>query len=535
MTEDTEPKPGKKARKLAASLAPVAETVGASVLEGDRLAPRIDTRGKISAIARQCGQLLRNTPLFLRGPFLVTVDEDTGTAEPMDATRFVTWAETFAEFGQHSGSGDEARFVAKSISSEFAEKILRADQFRRELRPLRGVHDVPLPTWANAERTAVRLLPPGYDEETGIFTAPAFTYRTDLPANEAWNFLLETFGDFPFAEGKPLEKNRSFAVLMAASFSIFARLLVLDCLRPAFVFLANQAGSGKTLLARLALAPVFGPVAVESFPTGEEERGKSLTTLVAEGRAYAFYDNVKGHLSSAELEGFLTSPSRTGRILGQSATVTAPNLATVFVSGNQLSLSSDLKRRVLVADLFCAREATEREFSSPITDSWPASPETRARFLAALWSLVNHWQAQGCPRLEGKPLPSFETFSAIIGGLVTTANFANPIAPPETLMDESEQAWKLVLRALADAVPTGTTKDYTSDEAMKQAEELGVLDLLTAGGRDERKTFGKRIKPWKGRRFLDNSGREFEFGNGRNRSSLGAVYPVTVFAKGAKA
>lgn len=529
MKED--PKKPKKARQLAAQLAPAAETVGATVLEGDRLAPQIDTRGVVSGIARQCGQLLRSTPLFLRSGGLVTVDEESGATEPMDATRFVTWAETYLVFGQHSGNGDEVRFVPKSISGELAAKILAADNFRRELRPLRGVHDVALPTWTDETKTDVRLLPPGYDEGTGIFTAPAFDYPTDLPPTDAWNFFFETYAQFPFAEGKPLQKNRSFAVQMAAHFTIFARLLFMDCLRPAFVFLANQSGSGKTLLARLALAPVFGPVAVESFPKGEEERGKLLTTLVAEGRPYAFYDNVKGHLSSAELEGFLTTPQRTGRILGQSATVTAPNLATVFVSGNQLSLSADLQRRILVCDLFCASEATEREFDSPITDSWPSSPETRSRFLAALWALMRHWQVQGCPRLEGRPLPSFESYSSIIGGLVQSLALANPIAPAETLMDEAEQAWKILLKALADPVLPGSTKDYTGDEAMEKAEELGILDILTAGGRDERKTFGQRIKRWKGRRFLDNSGREFEFGNGRSRNNLGAVYPVRVLPK----
>lgn len=211
--------------------------------------------------------------------------------------------------------------------------------------------------------------------------------------------------------------------------------------------------------------------------------------------------------------------------------MTAQNLATVFVSGNQLSLSADLKRRVLVCDLFCAREATERDFKKPIADSWPSNPETRARFLAALWSLVNHWQAQRCPRLEERPLPSFETFSAIIGRLVTTANFANPNAPPENQMDEAEQAWKLLLRALADAVPTGSSRDYTREEAMTQATEIGFLDLLTIGAKDDKKAFGQRIAKWKGRRFLDISGREFKFGNGRSRNSLGALYPVIVFAE----
>lgn len=530
MTEPKQPAKGKQARQLATSLAPVAQAVGATVLEGDRLAPQLDTRDPvISKIARQCGQLLRMTPLFLRGNFLVTVDEETGRTDHMDPTRFVSWAETYLSFGQYSGSGNEQSFKQKSISTDLASKILAADPFRRELRPLRGVHDVSLPTWANAEKTAVRLLPAGYDEESGIFTAPAFEYSSDMPPDEAWNFFLELYSQFPFSEGKPLEKNRSFGVQMAASFSAFGRLLLMDCLRPGFVYLANQSGSGKTLLARLALAPVFGPVAVESFPRGEEERGKQLTTLVAEGRSFAFFDNVKGHLSSAELEGFLTTPQRTGRILGQSVTVTAPNLATVFISGNQLSLSADLKRRVLVCDLFCEYEATEREFSSPITDTWPSRRETRARFLSALWSLMNHWQAQGCPRLTERLLPSFETFSAIVGGLVTTANFANPIEAPETQMDETEQAWRLIIQALADAVTTGTTSPCTAEDVMNQADSMGFLDLITAGASADRRTIGQRIKPWLGRRFRDNNGREFEFG--KKRIGKGMLYPLTVFAK----
>jgi len=314
---------------------------------------------------------------------------------------------------------------------------------------------------------------------------------------------------------------------MAAHFTAFGRLLLMDVFRPAFVYLANQPGSGKTLLARLAIAPVFGPVAVETFPRSEEEQKKQLVTLVLEGRTYAFFDNVKGYLSSEPLEQFLTAERITGRILGASKNMTGPNLAIVFISGNDLRLSADMKRRSLVCDLFCAHEATERQISSPISDTWPSRRETRSRFLSALWSLMNHWQAQGCPRLTERLLPSFESFSAIVGGLVTTANFANPIEAPETQMDETGQAWRLLLQALADRVPTGSTHDYPVDDAMKVAEELGVLDTLTAGGRDERKTFGQRIRQWRGRRFLDNQGREFEFGKKRNGN--GALYPVTVF------
>lgn len=512
---------------MAVDLAPVAAAVGAAIVDEDRLAPKLDIRDpQVSRLGRHIGQILRRTPLFVRGNDLVTVDEETGELRMMEPARFISWAEDWVSFGRWEGD----TFKPKSITKELATNILKSDQFWKELRPLRGVHDVRLPSWADAKRTAIRLLPSGYDDETGIFTAPALDYQTDLLPDDGRKFLLETYRDFPFAEGGPLEKNRSFAVLMAAHFAAFARLLLVDCLRPAFVFLANQAGSGKTLLARMALAPVFGPVAIEGFPKDETERHKQLTTLAAEARAYAFYDNVKGHLSSAMLEGFLTSPQWTGRILGHSATITAPNLATVFVSGNQLSLSADLKRRCLVCDLFEAGEATEREFANPITDAWPSESETRARFLAALWSLLEYWTSSKCKRAETGLLPTFETFSGIVGGLVTFCQFANPLAAPEAMMDEQEQAWRLLLQAMAEKVETGRTKEFTSDECLDMArDELEILDLLTLGAKDERKAFGQRIKSWLGRRMADRQGREFQFGH--RRGALGVRYPVQVFGK----
>ena len=136
----------------------------------------------------------------------------------------------------------------KSISAELAAKILRSNQFRRELRPLAAVHDVRLPTWTDEKQTSVRLLDAGYDEATGIYTAPAFDYPTDMPVTDAWDFLRTVYRDFPFGEGGDPEKNRSFAVQIAAHITVFGRLLFADALRPGFVYLGNQQGHVLTLV-----------------------------------------------------------------------------------------------------------------------------------------------------------------------------------------------------------------------------------------------------------------------------------------------
>lgn len=534
----SEPEDQKKQnpKSLASALSPVAETVGVSSISEDRISPQIDTRLPVSGIARQCGQLLRKTPLFLQSDRLVIVDEQTGECESMNATLFVSWAEEHLSFGHYQGEGEGRRFAVKSISTELASKILEAKQFRRELRPLRGVHDVALPTWANPEKTAVRLLPAGYDEETATFTAPAFAYDTEMHPEDAVTFLRDVYGQFPFDDSdgrKQIEKNRSFAVQIAAHLTAFGRLLFTDCLRPGFVFLANQSGSGKTLLARMALAPVFGTVAPSALSRDENELDKRLTTWTQEGKKYLFFDNVKGgRVSSAALELFLTSPEWEGRTLSKNETGGGKNQALVILTGNDVTLSTDLKRRTLLCELFVVGEGLERKFKNPITDRWVADPETRARFLSALWSLVNNWQTAKCPRLKEGLLPSFETFSGIIGGMVVANGFANPLETPATQMDESEQAWRQLLRVLADSVETGTTYEYRVSECIDKAEEEGLLEIIIPPKGEPNRLFGNRAKQWKGRQFQDNRGRTFEFG--KRRDGKGAIYPVTVFPPAGK-
>lgn len=47
--------------------------------------------------------------------------------------------------------------------------------------------------------------------------------------------------------------------------------------------------------------------------------------------------------------------------------------------------------------------------------------------LMALWSLVWHWNEQGCPSVcSASAMPSFEGFSEVVGSIVMTAGFISP-------------------------------------------------------------------------------------------------------------
>lgn len=486
--------------------------------------PVVDPRAPIGILAAELGRCLRKGNIFRRGGDVVTVDEATGAVDLVTPVAFPSMAEESVVFARTDGE----RFTVTSVSAELSAKVLAARQFKRELRELRGVNTVALPVWANAEQTAIRFLEPGYDDSTGFFTIDTLPYDRDGCPDTARRWLMEVYAEFPWGEGGALEENRSFGVHMAAHFAVYARLLLLSGPRPAFLYNANQPGSGKTMLAKMALAPVFGPVAGQSMPKDEAELGKQLATAAMEGRPYLFFDNIAARLSSAALENFLTSPLVSGRVLSQSRGFTAPNMAQLFLTANSATTSPDMARRVLAVDLFCRVEAVSRKFARLITEAWLFRDETRREFLEAMAVLTRFWSEQGCPRSTGHTLASFEDFSAIVGGFCQTCRFADPVQPGDVVTDETSQAWRLLLTGLSEGVPSGESHAYTVDELIARAEELEILDLLTGMAKDPRKSFGQRLRKWKGRVFTGRDGREFTFGNRRQNS--GQTYVVHVAA-----
>jgi hypothetical protein len=126
-------------------------------------------------------------------------------------------------------------------------------------------------------------------------------------------------------------------------------------------------------------------------------------------------------------------------------------------------------------------------------------------------------------------LESLEEWSAIVSGTVVEAGFCDPIkAAPELGMDEQEQAFNRLFCAIAADLPTGTEKAFTVGDCREKAQELDIWETLVAGAKDELKTFGARLKKFRGRQWVDEQGRRFQFG--RCETSRGSVYTVRVFA-----
>ena len=394
--------------------------------DGSRV-PAVNLSQQIHALARTVGMICHAAPIFRFGESLSTVDES-GRIAGMTAARFTSWVEDWLSFTR---PGKDAPKV-ESIGKDLAGKIMEADQFRGQLRELKGVAEVRLPVWTGeGEARRVELAPEGFDPATGIFTVNSIPYQDDTPADVAWGILWDCLKEFPFdPEGESqVKRRRSFAAQVAAMLGVFCHSLFPEGTpRPMLIYNANQPGSGKSLLMRVALAPVHGAPSESGKPATEKDFERVLDSAALARKPFLVLDDCQS-IHSQSLNRFITSPIHECPLLYSQRLGTIPKVTQVFATGNGLTISADLDRRALVIDLFEPGDAAARSFAKEITPGWLFVPETQARFLAALWALVRRWRDEGAPMMKENRRGSFEEWSAVVGGIVMACGMSNPFAP----------------------------------------------------------------------------------------------------------
>ncbi len=491
----------------------------------------------LSHAAREIGQVLADAPLYRFGDGFVTIEPESGEFQPMPANRFCSWVESYLFTTMTRRTGEEVVTMKK----DYAAQVLASDNFRLQIREIKSVNTVRLPVWRGTGEIKpnrskpfwlvegsdwhVELLPPGYDERTKTLTLERVEYADDMSREDAETFLLEVLKGFPWVKEEGLGNARTLGVHFAAMIGVFCRSMFKDgTIRPMMIYNGNQPGSGKSLLMRMALAPVYGAPAEDSKP-GNEELRKKLDIAAMDRKPYLVLDDVSS-LHSHDLNRFTSSPVHEARVLGQSRNVVCENVTQVFATGNQLTLAEDLVRRSLVVDLFEPGKAVERTFEKELTPDWLFMPETRAKFLAALWSIVSGWNEAGRPYDPEVRHTSAPVWASVIGGIVH--HFQPKLKPFAKRNfdlggDESGAALEALLCAIASDVPD-TGAEYKNSELIELADEKGLLEAIAGHAKDPRKALGHRLKRMRGRQFTDEQGRRFEFGH--RSKSFGAVYPI---------
>jgi hypothetical protein len=259
----------------------------------------------------------------------------------------------------------------------------------------------------------------------------------------AVHYLRELLQEFPFADwteetypdGEVFRQSRSQAVQLAAMLSMFCKGLVpKGTSRMGFIYDANSPRSGKTLLAKLAIIPIYGSFRAQTWNPKDEELRKVIDAEVLAASGYVCFDNVRGYIASPVVEALMTTSDWTGRVLGKTQMFTVTNNMTVFMTGNQCLVQPDIGHRCLKCELHLdTNNVHDRGVENIIDDYWLQQKENRINILSALWAIVRSWEKAGRPSASSfgyRPFSGFERWCEVIGGLVAHAGFGNCLEQP---------------------------------------------------------------------------------------------------------
>lgn len=377
---------------------------------------------------RDVGAVLSGKGLYRYRDRLVTVKMNSQTGRPdietVDPHRFRSWVENHLvcyrlQFNRHG-----AVKVNQTMGVDVAATCIVSDAFLDQQRRLLRVNTVRLPI--QRASGAIELLPTGYDEESGILTVgTSWDYDEDMTVEAAFFALEDLVKEFPFLDA------RSKAVFFAAFFGQYGYFLQpLDTKRMGFLMHANSAGCGKGLLVEMLLTVVWGVASVDPMPDKTKDLKDRLDTAVREAKQYIAFDDLdQTYLRSGTLNAFITASWWSGRKFHAQEEFSEPKTPVIFLTANNLELTSDLSRRLLTCDLFAPEaDIQERKINRVIDAEWLRLPNIRRQLCSALWTLVKAWRDAGRPS-HGRQVAGFQSWSALYGGLVMNSGWDDPCVP----------------------------------------------------------------------------------------------------------
>lgn len=327
------------------------------------------------------------------------------------------------------------------------------------LRTLNGTTHTPV-----MRKDGTILDQPGYDQATGmLYLPPAGAQQVSVPefptaeqVAAAREMILYPVGQFPFVTDDDL------ANWVGAALTPLLRPLV----PPPYQFLIIEApspGSGKGFLLGV-LNSIHGVAMRAGMPTKDEEMSKVIMTMLASTTApIVAFDNVRGVVHSAALEGLLTSAMMADRTLGKNTeALSLPNDRLWCMTGNNAQIGGDLARRALRVTIDPGMESPEARVGFRCNPPrWAA--EHRGEYIGALLTIARAWVVAGRPVREVERSDDYATWVQTVRGILEFAGFsgvfANRVAKAEQSIEDQE--WGRFLHAIWDVLGDG---DFTARE-----------------------------------------------------------------------
>ncbi len=345
---------------------------------------------------------------------------------------------------------------------------------------------------------------PGYDSGSGIFLDPAGLAALDevgeRPSAEhvrmmAGYLTSELLDGFPF--NAEADKANAIGLLLTP----FARQMI-EGQVPLHVIDSPQAGTGKSLLASVIHVVATGrnaPTGVERFD--QSEAHKAITAILLEGPPIVLLDNVVRHLMSGPFSAALTAEVWTDRVLGQSKMVTVENRAIWIATGNNLTLSSELRRRAVGIRIDAKMERPEERtgFRHPDLRAW--ARENRAALVHSALTVIQNWIALGRPAPSVRPFGSFETWSHVIGGILSAAGIDHFLGNVESFRQRADADATDLRRFIEEWAAKHGTDPVATNELKPLAEGLIPHVLGSGNERSQQTRLGMALKKRIGQMF----------------------------------
>ena len=281
---------------------------------------------------------------------------------------------------------------------------------------------------------------PGYEPSNRILYEPNLQIDqipeapTTDDVDAAVALIEEAVGEFPWTDAA--SRANFFGLLLTP----IVRLAIGDGV-PLAIIDAPQAGTGKSLL-----ADVFGMIITgrettkQAFPRDETEAHKTILSTLLAGHSIVCFDNFDGMLLSPTLELALTTREFEGRILGTSGNMTAHNVATWLITGNNIKPGGALPRRCyhIRIDAQSDRPFLGRKFQhDPLLD-WVR--QNRGALLRSLIVMARAWFVAGKPAGTDNPLGSFREWHKTIAGILRYARVEGFLDNMEEMLAEDDLA-----------------------------------------------------------------------------------------------
>jgi putative DNA primase/helicase len=405
---------------------------------------RLVAGAKPAAVSAAAGYLAAATdlPYYQHGGRPVRIvrsDDVAGRLEVRDLTRHALMQELdrLVRFERYSKA--DRGWVDADCPDELADRWL-SEADSAGLRPLVGTVSAP------TLRSDGSLLDvPGYDAVSRLHYDPcgvAFPAVDPCPtrgaAISALDRLKDRIATFPFVT------RTDIAVMLSAMMTALSRRAM--PVAPMHAFTTPVAGTGKgKLVTACSLLATGAPASPIAPPTGHASADRdflsAIDSAVLSGRAVVSIDNATADFCSPRMCQCLTERHLSVRLFHTQRLIDAPNVAAYYATGNNLVVSADLVRRVLLCALDAGMERPEtREFADDFDSAVLAA---RGALVADLLTLSLAFFAAGAPR-GAAPLGSYFEWSRLVRDPLIWLGEADPVASMDRLRTDDPVRARLI-------------------------------------------------------------------------------------------